>query len=105
MSKFRNIGKLFFICSVVKVGVHRYETTPVDTSKKNVTKKITLYYLSESPPCRSVLLTAKAIGLELNLKTVDLSAGEHMRPEFMQVIYIIKFRYYSYINNSYIQRC
>lgn len=89
MSKFRNIGKLFFICSVAKVGVHSYDANPGDKSKKN----ITLYYLSQSPSCRSVLLTAKAIGLDFNLKPVDLNAGEHMKPEFMQVIWTNKFRY------------
>lgn len=46
---------------------------------------IDFYYTPGSPPCRSVLLTAKALGLELNLKTLDLHHGEHMKPEFIKV--------------------
>lgn len=46
---------------------------------------IDFYYTPGSPPCRSVLLTAKALGLELNLKTLDLHHGEHMKPEFLKV--------------------
>lgn len=46
---------------------------------------IDFYYTPGSPPCRSVLLTAKALGLELNLKTLDLHHGEHLKPEFVKV--------------------
>ena len=38
-----------------------------------------------SSPCRAVLLTAEAIGFPLNLKEIDLFAGEHMKPEFEQL--------------------
>lgn len=47
--------------------------------------KITLYYLSLSPPVRSVLLTAKALGIELELKNVNLLEGEHLTSEFTKV--------------------
>jgi len=47
--------------------------------------ELNLYYTPGSPPCRSVLLTAKALGLVLNLKTVDLFKNEHMKPEFLKV--------------------
>ncbi|KAM7360102.1 glutathione S-transferase 1-1-like [Cochliomyia hominivorax] len=43
------------------------------------------YYLPLSAPCRSVLMTAKALGLELNKKHLDLMAGEHLKPEFVQI--------------------
>ncbi|XP_025204059.1 glutathione S-transferase 1-1-like [Melanaphis sacchari] len=46
---------------------------------------IDFYYTPGSPPCRSVLLTAKALGLDLNLKTLDLHHGEHMKPEFIKI--------------------
>jgi len=42
-----------------------------------------LYYVPGSAPCRSVLLTAKALNLDLNLKLVDLHGGEHLKPEFL----------------------
>lgn len=49
---------------------------------------VDFYYTPGSPPCRAVLLTAKALGLELNLKPLDLHHGEHLKPEFVKV----KFR-------------
>ncbi|XP_042870594.1 glutathione S-transferase 1-1-like isoform X2 [Penaeus japonicus] len=42
-----------------------------------------LYYCITSPFCRSVLLTAKALGVELNLKEVDIWAGEQHKPEYL----------------------
>ncbi|XP_027229525.1 glutathione S-transferase 1 [Penaeus vannamei] len=46
---------------------------------------IDLYYMPMSAPCRSVMLTAKAVGVDLNLKLLDLTAGEHMKPEFVAI--------------------
>ncbi|CAH1154996.1 unnamed protein product [Phaedon cochleariae] len=46
---------------------------------------IDFYYLPASPPCRNVLLAAKAIGVELNLKHTDLMKGEHLTPEFVKI--------------------
>jgi hypothetical protein len=48
---------------------------------------IDLYYVLPSPPCRSVLLLAKALKIELNLKVTDLSKGENTTPEFLKVQY------------------
>lgn len=46
---------------------------------------IDLYYTPASAPCRSVMMTAKVVGVELNLKPLDLMAGEQMKPEFMAI--------------------
>ncbi|XP_076678501.1 glutathione S-transferase 1-1-like [Andrena cerasifolii] len=46
---------------------------------------VDLYYTPMSSPCRAVLLTAEAIGFPLNLKEIDLLAGEHMETEFEQL--------------------
>lgn len=43
------------------------------------------YYLPGSAPCRAVQMTAKAVGVDLNLKLLDLFKGEHLKPEFLQV--------------------
>ncbi|XP_055903551.1 glutathione S-transferase D1-like [Eupeodes corollae] len=43
------------------------------------------YYLPGSAPCRSVLMTAKAVGVDLNLKELNLMAGEHLKPEFVKI--------------------
>lgn len=37
-----------------------------------------LYYMAASPPCRAVLMVAKAIGLELELEAVEF---EQLRTE------------------------
>lgn len=78
---------------------------------------IDFYYTPGSPPCRSVLLTAKALGLELNLKTLDLHHGEHMKPEFIKVSFrkmsscyiVVLYRLYRLslydVNNNYYKRC
>lgn len=41
--------------------------------------------INVSPPARSVLICAKAIGLELEQQHVDLLTGEHLKPEFLKV--------------------
>nr|WCC58228.1 glutathione S-transferase [Pharsalia antennata] len=46
---------------------------------------IDLYYTPGSGPCRAVLLTAKAVGVELNLKSTDLFKGEQLTPEFIKI--------------------
>lgn len=46
---------------------------------------VDLYWLPGSAPCRSVLLAAKALGVEVNTKVVDLMKGEHMTPEFLKM--------------------
>lgn len=44
---------------------------------------IDLYLMEASAPCRAVAMTAKMVGVELNLKETNLMAGEHMKPEFL----------------------
>lgn len=47
---------------------------------------IFIYSTEGSAPCRAVQMTAAAVGAKLNLKLLDLLAGEHMKPEFLKVI-------------------
>ncbi|XP_029039563.1 glutathione S-transferase 1-1-like [Osmia bicornis bicornis] len=46
---------------------------------------VDLYYAPMSSPCRAVLLTAEAIGFPLNLKKLNLFAGEHQTPEYEEL--------------------
>ena len=46
---------------------------------------INLYYMLESPPCRTVLMVAKILGIDLNLKSIDLSKGEHLESDFVNL--------------------
>lgn len=50
-----------------------------------MSEKPVLHYVLFSPPCRSVLLTAAALGIDLELKVVDMAAGENRDPEFVKV--------------------
>lgn len=60
---------------------------------------IDLYLVVGSAPCRAVRLAAAAIGVDLNLKNVDLKAGEHLKPEFIKVTYnFVKNEAYMDIN-------
>jgi glutathione S-transferase len=43
------------------------------------------YYVIASPPCRAVMLLAKTLGMELNLKKTDVLKKEHLKPEFLKV--------------------
>lgn len=45
----------------------------------------TLYTMDLSPPARGVLLTAAALGVELNQKIIDLGKKEQRSPEYIQV--------------------
>lgn len=38
-----------------------------------------------SPPCRTVLLAAKALNVELTFKEIDMSKGDNLKPEFVKV--------------------
>ncbi|XP_017054431.1 glutathione S-transferase 1 [Drosophila ficusphila] len=44
-----------------------------------------LYYAPRSPPCRAVQLTAAALGLELDLRVVNVKGGEHKSAEFLKM--------------------
>uniref|UniRef100_A0A0A9XGG7 Glutathione S-transferase 1, isoform D n=1 Tax=Lygus hesperus TaxID=30085 RepID=A0A0A9XGG7_LYGHE len=46
---------------------------------------IDFYYTPGSSPCRNVLLAAKAVGVDLNLKLLDLMKGEHLAPDFVKI--------------------
>lgn len=43
------------------------------------------YYCLMSAPCRGPMLTAKALGIDLNMKTVNIMGGDQMKPEFVAI--------------------
>lgn len=61
--------------------------------------QLDFYYTPGSAPCRAVQMTAKAVGVELNLKLVNLMAGEHLTPEYLKVNTTFILTIYSYICN------
>lgn len=46
---------------------------------------ITLYTTRRTPAGRAVEITAKLIGVELDVKFIDLSKKEHLTEEFLKV--------------------
>nr|XP_036672750.1 uncharacterized protein LOC108018356 [Drosophila suzukii] len=47
--------------------------------------KMDLYNMSGSPSTRAVLMTAKAVGVELNSIQVNTFVGEQLKPEFVKI--------------------
>ncbi|EDW67854.2 glutathione S-transferase 1-1 [Drosophila virilis] len=43
------------------------------------------FYMPGSAPCRSVIMTAKALGVELNKKLLNVMEGEQLKPEFLKI--------------------
>ncbi|XP_055596595.1 glutathione S-transferase 1-like [Uranotaenia lowii] len=50
-----------------------------------IPSKIALYTTRRSPVGRAVEITARMIGLEMDIKIVDLANKEHMTPEFLKL--------------------
>jgi hypothetical protein len=61
---------------------------------------IDFYYMPASGPCRTVLLAAKAIGVDLNLKLINLMAGEHLKPEFLKVKFLSPYVQFLYVEHT-----
>lgn len=64
---------------------HQQSSLPYQLLHFTVTVNMDFYYSPLSPPCRSVQLVAKALGLELNLKLVNMLEKEHLKPEFVKI--------------------
>jgi len=46
---------------------------------------IDLYLMSLSPPCRAVQMVLKHLGINANVKNLNLQNGEHLTPEFVKL--------------------
>lgn len=46
---------------------------------------IDFYYMPLSAPCRAIMMTAKAIGVELNLKLTSIPNGDNRTPEYIKM--------------------
>lgn len=56
-----------------------------------MSKKLILYMSTISPPARAVLMTGAELGIEFDLKCVDLLNFEHRKSEYIKVSFKIKF--------------
>lgn len=51
-----------------------------------MSSSLILYYTFDlSPPSRAVLLTAKALNIDLDLRNINLMKGEQLTSEFLKV--------------------
>lgn len=46
---------------------------------------VTLYHFPPSAPSRGALLAARAIGIDVDIQTVDLFAKKQFEPDFIKV--------------------
>ena len=53
-------------------------------------KVMNLYYLPPSPPCRAVLILRRILDIDLNLKSVSIQEGEHLKKDFLEVSFFVK---------------
>ncbi|SPP80476.1 glutathione S-transferase D2-like [Drosophila guanche] len=44
-----------------------------------------LYYMPSPGASRAVIMTARAVGVEMNKKVVNVFAGEHLNPDFVKI--------------------
>lgn len=51
-----------------------------------MSEKPILYFNILSPPCRAVLMCGAEIGIDFELKNIDLIGFEHKNPSFIEVI-------------------
>ncbi|KAH8390957.1 hypothetical protein KR215_002875 [Drosophila sulfurigaster] len=69
-----------------------------------MTEKPSLYYALFSPPARACILTAKLIGLDLDLIAVDFSKKEHLSLEFLKVQAYTIYIYFSIVLMQFSQQ-
>ncbi len=62
---------------------------------------IDLYYQSESPPSRTVLMVAKHLKIPVNIKLMNVLEGDQFKPEFLEV-FIRELSKYNYKNMLFI---
>jgi len=46
---------------------------------------LTLYHYPPSYPSRTAVMVARAVGVDITVKTVDLLKGDHLSPVFIKV--------------------
>lgn len=46
---------------------------------------VTLFHFPGSPPSRGVLLTVRNLGVDVEIKTIDITAGENRTPEYLKL--------------------
>ncbi|KAK7580184.1 hypothetical protein V9T40_000813 [Parthenolecanium corni] len=67
-------------------GVEAYlVASPPGTEPSGSKKPMILYYTPGSAPCRSVLLTANLLNIDLDLQPIDLKKKDQLKPEILKL--------------------
>lgn len=75
------------VCSVYKMkDAEMMKWTEKILNSENM--PIDLYMFLPSPPSRAVLVTAKHLGVSVNVKNVNLLSGENKTVEFSKVLFV-----------------
>ena len=72
----------FYICRLFS---YSFSSSSSFFSLSVIAMAPTLYYFVMSPYSRSVLLTVRALGLDVELKTIDLTKKEQLEPGFVAI--------------------
>ncbi|XP_033236577.1 glutathione S-transferase T2-like [Drosophila pseudoobscura] len=89
LKKYPNVDKWYANAKKVTPGWD--ETSPGLQILKHTHKilfasiNMDLYYLPSPGPSRAVLMTAKAVGVSLNKKLLNIKLGENLTPEFLKI--------------------
>ena len=66
--------------------VNQFGTAVARSKRKRMpSEPIKFYYLAPSPPCRAVMMAARALDLELDLIPTNIMDGDHKTPEYLKM--------------------
>lgn len=81
--------------------MHRFKSYMVDNEKSARTQRIVqefvyclfrgektmpiLYYFPLSPPCRAILLLGRLLNIDFDLRFLDITQGDQLKPDFIKV--------------------
>ncbi|XP_065722576.2 uncharacterized protein [Drosophila suzukii] len=90
ISKYPNVAKWYAKVKEITPGWEENWEGAQDVKKMRIahsyrTPNMDFYYSPRGSGCRTVIMVAKALGLELNKKQLRLTEGEHLKPEFLKL--------------------
>ncbi|XP_044250241.2 uncharacterized protein [Drosophila takahashii] len=92
ISKYLNVAKWYE--NVKKItpgweenwqGAQDVKNARIAHSNRTRTRNMDFYYSPRGSGCRTIIMVAKALNLELNKKQLRLTEGEHLKPEFLKI--------------------
>lgn len=77
----KSLACLIAVCLIINVP----SNAAARSKNKMPNQPIKVYYLPPSPPCRSIIMAAKVIGVDLELVLTNIMEGHHMTPEYLKM--------------------